>query len=117
MCSIKALIANGLLRMAELEDTPEDTLSYEYVPSIAIQCLTDYRGYNRERREHSAFQKLLRTVPSLEERLMEGSDENMIHIADLVCFYCTYGYQYQCSHVCFRFRKVFQALDRMTLRA
>jgi hypothetical protein len=31
------------------------------------------------------FQQLLQMVPGLEERLMEGSDENVLHLAELVC--------------------------------
>jgi hypothetical protein len=31
LCSIKALITNGLLRMGELEERSEETLTYEYV--------------------------------------------------------------------------------------
>jgi hypothetical protein len=39
----------------------------------------------RERREHRIFQALLQMIPGLEERLMEGSNEDVIHIAELVC--------------------------------
>jgi hypothetical protein len=42
--------------------------------------------YGRDCREHIAFQKLLGMVPGLETKLMEGSDKNMLHIADLVYF-------------------------------
>jgi hypothetical protein len=38
----------------------------------------------RERREHRVFQQLLQMVPGLEERLLEGSDEDVIHIGELV---------------------------------
>jgi hypothetical protein len=38
----------------------------------------------RERREHKVFQQLLQMVPSLEERLLDGSDVNIRHIAELV---------------------------------
>src|ERR1700685_1125557 len=31
LCSIKALITNGLLHMGKLQKTPEDKLFYEYV--------------------------------------------------------------------------------------
>jgi hypothetical protein len=31
MCSIKGLITNGLLHMADLEDNPEATFTQEYV--------------------------------------------------------------------------------------
>jgi hypothetical protein len=39
---------------------------------------------SRERREHRVFRQLLLLIPGLEERLMEGSDENFAHIAELV---------------------------------
>jgi hypothetical protein len=39
----------------------------------------------RERREHRVFTRLLEMVPGLEERLLEGTDEGVVHIAELVC--------------------------------
>lgn len=38
----------------------------------------------RERREHRVFQQLLDMVPGLEDRLLDGSNEDNAHIADLV---------------------------------
>jgi hypothetical protein len=38
----------------------------------------------RERREHKVFQQLLQTVPGIEIRLFEGSDDDVDHIAELV---------------------------------
>jgi len=38
----------------------------------------------REWREHRVFDQLLRMVPGLEERLQIGSDENVLHIAELL---------------------------------
>ena len=40
----------------------------------------------RERREHRVFQELLKSVPGLEERLMEGSEEEVDIVAELVSF-------------------------------
>lgn len=37
----------------------------------------------RERREHRIFQELLRSVAGLEERLMQGGDEEVDLIAEL----------------------------------
>jgi hypothetical protein len=85
LCSIKALITNGLLRMCQLEESLEDTLTYEYIKHYCLMILAN--RLNSERKKHNAFQKLMWTVPSLEERLMEGSDENIIHIAELVCMH------------------------------
>jgi hypothetical protein len=42
---------------------------------------------NRERREHRVFRLLLQMVPGMEDRLMEGSEEDTLHIAELVCNY------------------------------
>ena len=41
-------------------------------------------SHTRERREHRIFQVLLQMVPGLEARLLEGSDEDILHVADLV---------------------------------
>jgi hypothetical protein len=44
---------------------------------------------SRERREHIVFRSLLQMVPGLEERLTESSEDDIIHIAELVS-YLTY---------------------------
>jgi hypothetical protein len=49
------------------------------------------------------FQKLLKTVPHLEERLMECSNEEAMAMADLVCLFDTY---------CFVFIKSVTAPER-----
>ncbi|KAH7919091.1 hypothetical protein BV22DRAFT_1023570, partial [Leucogyrophana mollusca] len=41
---------------------------------------------SRERREHRIFQELLRSVPGLEARLMEGSDDEVGVIAELAMY-------------------------------
>ena len=38
----------------------------------------------RQRREHRVFAVLLQMVPNLEARLMEGDDDDVVAIADLV---------------------------------
>lgn len=89
MCNVQALITNGLLRMAEWEsdgEVQEETLTFEFVLVLlflffAHVALSNYRA----RKEHGVFQKLLRTVPRLTERLMEASDEESMMTADLVC--------------------------------
>lgn len=40
--------------------------------------------YSRERTEHRIFQTILQAVPDLDVRLLEGSEEDINHIADLV---------------------------------
>jgi hypothetical protein len=39
---------------------------------------------NRERREHRVFRLLLQMIPGMEDRLMEGSEEDVAHMAELV---------------------------------
>src|SRR5882762_266663 len=41
--------------------------------------------YTRERREHRIFQQLLQMIPGLEDRLMNGSSEYVVHVGELVC--------------------------------
>lgn len=38
----------------------------------------------RQRREHTVFGILLQMVPGFEDRLMQGTDEDVVLIADLV---------------------------------
>ena len=40
--------------------------------------------YNRQRREHRVFEALLMMIPGLEERLMNGSEEDTVGIAEMV---------------------------------
>jgi len=65
-CTVPALLNNGILRMGELADKPDDAFTHE------------------ERREHRIFQLLLKMIPGLEERLMEGSNEDITHIGELI---------------------------------
>ncbi|KIM74367.1 hypothetical protein PILCRDRAFT_14512 [Piloderma croceum F 1598] len=66
LCSLGALLTNGLLRMGEFADLAEAEFTQE------------------ERQEHRVFQQLLELIPGLENRLMDGSDENILHIAELI---------------------------------
>jgi hypothetical protein len=47
---------------------------------------------SRARKERAVFQKLLGMVPRLTERLMEGSNEDAMAVADLVCTHSTEYY-------------------------
>ena len=38
----------------------------------------------RERREHRVFKQLLQSIPGLEERLVKGSEEDIVLVADVV---------------------------------
>ncbi|KIJ05874.1 hypothetical protein PAXINDRAFT_20896 [Paxillus involutus ATCC 200175] len=37
-----------------------------------------------ERKEYAVFRELLRMVPGMEARLMESSEEEVVHLADLI---------------------------------
>ena len=69
--------------MGELAEQPEDTFSHEYVFNVFLD--SDSKPHFRERREHKVFQQLLQMIPGLEECLMEGSDDDIVHVAELVC--------------------------------
>jgi len=66
LCNVHTLLTNGLLRLGELAGEPEETFTAE------------------QRREHIVFGVLLQMVPGLEDRLMEGTDEDVVLIADLL---------------------------------
>ncbi|KAG2145514.1 hypothetical protein BD769DRAFT_1625224 [Suillus cothurnatus] len=66
LCNFQALLTNGILRMGELADTPEENFTAE------------------ERREHRIFQELLKSVAGLEERLMQGGDDKVDIVAELL---------------------------------
>lgn len=40
--------------------------------------------YTREQKEYSVFQAILQAIPGLEVRLLNGSEEDIRYIADLV---------------------------------
>ncbi|GBE89789.1 hypothetical protein SCP_1701140 [Sparassis crispa] len=66
LTNVQALITNGLLRMSELAEQPEDMFT------------------NEERREHKIFVTLLQMIPGLEERLINGSEEEVAVVASLI---------------------------------
>ncbi|KAH7904496.1 hypothetical protein BJ138DRAFT_1237326, partial [Hygrophoropsis aurantiaca] len=66
LCNVQALITNGILRLGELADEPEESFTAE------------------ERREHRVFHNLLQMVPGLEERLMTGEAEDAVAAAELI---------------------------------
>ena len=39
---------------------------------------------HRQRREHRVFETLLQVVPGLEDRLLAGDEEGVVHIAEMV---------------------------------
>jgi hypothetical protein len=39
---------------------------------------------SRDRREHRIFKQLLQMVPGFEQRIMDGTEADLSHVADLV---------------------------------
>lgn len=83
LCNVNALITNGILRLGELADEPEEAFTSEYAPLNSYD-ITWILLLDRERREHKVFQALLNMIPGLEERIMTGSSEEIRMIGDLV---------------------------------
>ena len=84
LCNIHALLTNGLLRTAEQAEsnTPDENFTIEFA-SFCHPIIT-CSGFIRERREHRIFQELLKGIPGLEERLMTGSEDEVVVVAELV---------------------------------
>jgi hypothetical protein len=70
--------------MGELATQAEDSFTHEYALPFSSGDFSK-TSPSRERREHRIYQHLLRMVPGLEERLMEGSNEDIVHVSELVC--------------------------------
>jgi hypothetical protein len=52
---------------------------------ICILCIYQLiDAFDRERREHRVFEHLLESYPGLLERLQNGSEEELIHVGELV---------------------------------
>ncbi|KAG1736824.1 hypothetical protein EDD22DRAFT_982373 [Suillus occidentalis] len=66
LCNYPSLLTNGILRLEQLEDTPLEDLSAE------------------ERREHRVFEQLLDLYPGLLEQLKDGSEEEILHVGELI---------------------------------
>ncbi|KAF8240435.1 hypothetical protein L208DRAFT_1539586 [Tricholoma matsutake] len=66
LCRIHTLLTNGILCEVELVDRPDESFTAE------------------ERREYWVYRLLLQMVPGLEEHLLSGSEEEILHVADLV---------------------------------
>jgi len=66
LCTVSALINNGVIRTRELATQPDKIMTEE------------------ERGEHRVFKLLIQMISGLENRLIEGSDEDVAHIAELV---------------------------------
>ncbi|KAH7917440.1 hypothetical protein BV22DRAFT_1052428 [Leucogyrophana mollusca] len=68
-CNMQTLITNAIIRMGE-QDEPDESLTATYPSS--------------ERREHAAFQELLKIIPNFEARLVEASEDDIIAMAELI---------------------------------
>ncbi|KAG2081961.1 hypothetical protein BD769DRAFT_1633495 [Suillus cothurnatus] len=66
LCNFQALLTNRILQMGEVADTPEENFTA------------------KERCKHHVFQELLKSVAGLEERLMQGRDDEVDSIAELL---------------------------------
>ncbi|KIM78735.1 hypothetical protein PILCRDRAFT_75154, partial [Piloderma croceum F 1598] len=66
LCTVSTLLNNGLLRMGENSDQPDEAFTHE------------------ERREYRVFNHLLHMIPELRERLMEASTEEIVHMGELI---------------------------------
>lgn len=70
---------------------------------------------HREQKEHQIFKQLLQLVPDLEPRLIEGSYEDIRHVAELVCVYSISVFTRKIYEVQ-RYRRAPPAQDRMIPR-
>ncbi|KJA29576.1 hypothetical protein HYPSUDRAFT_119569, partial [Hypholoma sublateritium FD-334 SS-4] len=61
LCNLHALINNGIIRMGERSEEPEDAFTAQ------------------EQREHKVFIALLKSVPGLEERIMTSDSAEEVH--------------------------------------
>jgi hypothetical protein len=57
---------------------------HERVRFTVIVCLHFRPSPFRQNREYKVYRELLRIIPSLEERSLSGSEEEALHIANLV---------------------------------
>jgi hypothetical protein len=111
---VSTLLNNGILRMGELADRAEETFTQEYV----MWSISDFRRQftiNRERREHRVFRLLLQMIPGMEDRLMESSEEDIVHIAELVCNSNAPCVRFQTNHA-HRFGRALRVPGSMILR-
>jgi hypothetical protein len=83
MCAVHALLNNGILYISELAHVTEESFTQEYVIFL-LPFFCDERNALRELREYRVFRELLYAAPGLERRLMEGSNAQIVHIAELV---------------------------------
>jgi hypothetical protein len=71
--------------MGELADQPDEYFTQEYAVLFFAFATGDLQTHTRERREHRVFRVLLDMISGLEQRLVDGSEEDAVHVASLVC--------------------------------
>jgi hypothetical protein len=76
-----------------------------------IRLMTDVLG--REQREHRVFEQLLDSYPGLLERLKGGSEEEILHVGELVHFFSV---QRERVLIIYRSAREPQALEAMIQR-
>ncbi|KAG0698881.1 hypothetical protein DFH29DRAFT_983712 [Suillus ampliporus] len=66
LCNYPSLLTNGILRLEKMEETPLEDFTAE------------------EQWEHCVFKQLLDSYPGLLERLRNGSEEEILHVGELI---------------------------------
>ncbi|KAG2737594.1 hypothetical protein P692DRAFT_20761377 [Suillus brevipes Sb2] len=66
LCNYPSLLTNGILRLEQLEEASLEDFTAE------------------ERREHLVFEKLLDSYPGLLERIRDGTEEEVLHVGELI---------------------------------
>ncbi|KAG1873144.1 hypothetical protein F4604DRAFT_1880995 [Suillus subluteus] len=66
LCNYPSLLTNGILRLEQMEDNPLEDFPAE------------------EQREHRVFEQLLDSYPGLLDRLKDGSEEEILHVGELI---------------------------------
>ncbi|KAG0694733.1 hypothetical protein DFH29DRAFT_985178 [Suillus ampliporus] len=85
LCNFQALLTNGILQVGELAEIPDENLLQSILFSCSAICSVSNSVYfPRERHEHHIFQELLKSVAGLEEWLMQGADDEVDLIAELL---------------------------------
>lgn len=75
------------------------------LPSMVFSCrvmcdIINHMYIPRERREHRVFQELLKSVAGLEERLMQGGDNEVDIVAELASTMASYVFKFSfISHI------------------
>lgn len=79
-CSVKVLITNGLLRVAEDDPAKPETIPSVFASAQVQQLIVVFS----ESREVKIISDMLNTCPGLLDRLLSASEEEVEFIADLV---------------------------------